>query len=400
LNCGAGRVFLALSIFFLPNLQETHQHIFLTPPCRVSRIPLSIHSPSQLTRGSSPTATKAEDDPVIAEYNVFITPAIEEQIYLLQYPNRPRHHPYNSQHGATPQDMRIKPKSGFMEVDVKLNTQHNFNKYMALKWGDATRASREIHNSSGTYGPAAGLVGSKPRHLNRGAGLKDTATRELDLENDLRSFREAEQDQKVHATLTLGGQIIKHDGELEVGKPHYFVGAFQGDQLHLTKVNGTVQMRPNFHHLDAEEERARVASQRAQADAAATSGAQGEPVAHSLRQRLVEDSEKQTVEWKLKTVLQSAAQEQWIRMEYIDDEDQQAYDAFEEKLKVRDTANVPHLKSDMDDDAFLDAISLPRHDSTGRRRKRTSRRKGVTEVEGEGGDDDDDAEMEDVEAGG
>jgi DNA-directed RNA polymerase-3 subunit RPC5 len=313
-------------------------------------------------------AVKVEEDPVTAEYDVYLTPELQEHIYLLQYPNRPRHRPYSKAFGATPQDMRIKPKAGYMEVDVKLNTEQNFNKYMGLKWGDANRASRELHNLSGTYGPAAGLQPAKPRSMaqNRTA-LKDKSDRELDFENDLANFHQAEADRKIHSSQTLGGQIIRHDGEAEVGKPFYFVGAFQGDQLHLSKLTGTVQMRPHFHHLDAEEQRGRIATSRAQADAA---GPGPEPVAHTLRQRQMDKEDQNTIEYKLKQALDTARQEQWIKMDYVDEEDEEAYETFEYKLKVTDVAAAPMLKSEMDNDAFLDAIATPRFESPTRRRKR------------------------------
>ncbi|KAF7194861.1 DNA-directed RNA polymerase III subunit rpc5 [Pseudocercospora fuligena] len=332
---------------------------------------------------------KEEDDPVIAEYDVYLTPPLAEHIYLLQYPNRPRYRGYNSQYGATPEHMRIKPHSGYMEMDIKLSTEHNFNKYMGLKWGDATKASKELHNISGTYGPAAGLVPAKARGLQRGT-LKDNAQRDLDLENDLQSFKEAEKDKKVHDIQTLGGQIIRHHAETEAGKPYYFVGAFQGDKLHLTKITGTVQMRPNFHHLDAEEERSRIASSRAQADAAM---AVTQPVAQSLKQNQISNEDTKSVEYKLKAVMGAAAMERWIPMEYVDDESDRAYRAFEEKLKVRDVENAPHLKSQLDNDGYLDAISAPRHDSPTRRRKRASRKKETVELE-----DDEDEQMADVDA--
>ncbi|SMR61269.1 unnamed protein product [Zymoseptoria tritici ST99CH_3D1] len=311
---------------------------------------------------------KAEDDPVTAEYDVYLTPELQEHIYLLQYPNRPRNRPYSKAFGATPQEMRIKPTAGYMEVDVKLNTEQNFNKYMGLKWGDANRASRDLHNISGTYGPAAGLQPAKARTMaNNRAALKDKSDRELDFENDLANFHQAEAERKIHASQTLGGQIIRHDGDAEVGKPYYFVGAFQGEQLHLSKLTGTVQMRPHFHHLDAEEQRGRIAASRAQADAA---GPVPEPVAHTLRQRQMDKEDQSTIEYRMKKMLYEAQHEPWIKMDYVDEEDEEAYDAFEDKLKVRDVAGAPMLKSEMDNDAFLDAISTPRHDSPTRRRKR------------------------------
>lgn len=321
---------------------------------------------------------------MVAEYDVFLTPPTEEQIYLLQYPNRVRSRPYNSKFGATPHAMRIKPNSGFVEMDIKLSTENNFNKYMGLKWGDADRSARELHNHSGTYGPAAGLAPPKPRARNQ---AKEKADRELELDQDLRAFREAERDDKVHAKQTLGGQLIRHDTEAEAGKPHYFVGAFQGDHLFLTKVDATAQLRPNFHHLDAEEERARIAISRAQAEAA---GPQQQGPGRAVKPKDESDVDKTTVEWKLMNGLKKAREETWIKMEYVDDEDQMAYDAFEKNLKVKNTAEAPVLKTELDHDAFLDAVGPQKHGSPTRRRKRQPKKEAV---------DVDDEDMEDADAG-
>lgn len=321
-----------------------------------------------------------DDDPVTAEYDVYLTPAIADQIYLLQYPNRPRNRPYSEKFGAVPVDMRIKPHSGYMEVDVALNTEQNFNKYMGLKWGDATRASHELHNSTGTFGPAAGLAAAKPRSMVRGAALKDKGDRELDFENDLAHFSDAQQDSKVHAVQTLGGQILRHDGPTEEGKPYYFVGAFKDDQLHLTRVAGTVQMRPHFHHLDAEEQRARITASRAQQDAA---GPEPEGIARTVRQKVMQTEDKNTVEWKLKEQLRKAKEEKWVKMDYVDEEQQLAYDIFEEKLKIKDVSGVPNLKSEMDNDAFLDAVGASRHESPTRRRKRQAKRRDTIDLDEE-----------------
>lgn len=328
----------------------------------------------------APSKNTDDDDPVTAEYDVYLTPSIADKILLLQYPNRPRNRPYSTTYGATPTDMRIKPHSGYMEVDVALNTQQNFNKYMGLKWGDATRASHELHNATGTFGPAAGLAAAKPRSMVRGTPLKDKGDRELDFENDLAHFEDAEQSQRVHAVQTLGGQILRHDGPTEEGKPYYFVGAFKHDQLHLTRVAGTVQMRPHFHHLDAEEQRARITASRAQADAA---GPEPEGIARTLRQKQVQTEDKNTVEWKLKESLRKAKEEKWVEMDYIDEEEDLAYTTFESKLKIQDVEGVPHLRSEMDGDAFLDAVGASRHESPTRRRKRQARRRDTIDLDGE-----------------
>jgi DNA-directed RNA polymerase-3 subunit RPC5 len=329
---------------------------------------------------------------------------MEEQIFLLQYPNRPRTRPYNNTFGATPRNMRIKPNAGYLEVDVKLNTDHNFNKYMGLKWGDASQTSKELHNATGTYGLAAGLAAAKSRALmsNRAKPLADRGDRELAFEQELVNFQSAESEGRVFSTQTLGGQIVRHDGQEEAGKANYFAGTFDGGTLHLTKITGTVQMRPQFHHLDAEEERNRIAATRAQAEAAEAGPA---PAGHALRQRVITEEEKKSAEHRLKQILKAAEQEQWIQMQYIDEETDRAYTAFEDKLFVKNTADAPNLKSTMDNMEYLDAISAPRHGSPTRRRRRPPRRKRTVDLAaGDDEDhdefhDDDDDEVHEVERG-
>ena len=310
---------------------------------------------------------------------------MEEQIYLLQYPNRPRNRPYSNRNGATPKTMRIKPRSGYLEVDVKLNTSHNFNKYMGLKWGDASRVSKDLHNRSGTYGLAAGLTAARPRAMTKDTNtLKDPFDRELELENNLADFNELEKEGKVFSTQTLGGQIIRHDERHEQGKPIYLVGAFEGNQLHLTKVTGTVQVRPQFHHLDAEEERCRVAvSRAAQAESGDTGPA---PIARSVQPRFISEEEKVSLEARMKSLLHAAEAEPWINMDYVDEDDDEAYKVFHEKLFVNEVDKAPVLVSSMDNDSYLDAISAPRNEVPTRRRRRPPRRKEMVDLDGEDGE--------------
>ncbi|KAK3678175.1 hypothetical protein LTR78_002271 [Recurvomyces mirabilis] len=317
-----------------------------------------------------------DDDPVTAEYDVYLTPSQAEEIFLLQYPNRVRTRPYNDRTGSRPQDVRIKPTTGFIELDVNLNTGYNFNKYKSLQWGDALNTARDIQNSSGTYGPAAGFSGAKPRTAGRMA-VKDQADRQLQIQHDLAGFKNAESDGKVMRVQTLGGQVIRHDGPDEIGKPIYFVGAFRNDQLHLTKVTGTAQMRPQFHHLDAEEQRARIAASRASAAELGEPRPAGEARSILAREKKLDDSDKVRLEDVLRKQLSAAEAEEWTKMDYIDEDMQAAYDLFNDRMFVKDVEAAPRLKSDMDSWDYLDAISKPRRGSVGRRRRKKGK-----EVEG------------------
>ena len=164
-----------------------------------------------------------------AEYDVYLTPSQQQQLLLLQYPNRAADRPYTQ---PSPEQVRLKPKSGHIELEIPLRSNGNFNKYQALKWG-----SNVPSQDSGTYGLAGGLT-SHFMTNGRSRGSNDEVDRDNQLSNDLASYSTAELEGKTLATQTLGGQIIRHDGSGdEAGKPLYFVGAFKSTlTLYLARV--------------------------------------------------------------------------------------------------------------------------------------------------------------------
>jgi len=164
-----------------------------------------------------------DDDPVIAEYNVFITPRQLEQIYLLQYPNRNRSQAYNDRNGARPTDFRLKPQAGFMEMDIGMNPSANFNKFQSLVWGEAIRKAKG-NGGSGTFGAAAGFA---PTKGGKGRGKQEGG--EMSVDQGLSRFQEAVNRDAVFQKQTLGGQILQD----EAGNPNYMLGAFRGGKFCL-----------------------------------------------------------------------------------------------------------------------------------------------------------------------
>lgn len=312
-----------------------------------------------------------------AEYDVYLTAAQQEQIYLLHYLNRTRERPYSQRFGAQPVDVRIKPNSGHLELDVELSTSYNFNKYQGLKWGDAVQAAKTIQNESGTYGPASGLgvPRGKPGGRNQ---LKDRADLENQVANDLASFKDAVEEDKVMHKQTLGGQIFRHDNKGDdMAQPVYFLGAFLGNQLHLSKVDGTVQMRPQFHHIDAEAHRNRLATSRATQESEGAP-ARPAPVARGLQQsykETTEDKDKDAPERQMRRALQDAEEESWVPLDYVDEAEEAAFELFHERMFLHEAEQAPELKSGMEDDEFLDAISMPRPGSPTRKRKKQPKRR-------------------------
>lgn len=141
--------------------------------------------------------------------------------------------------------MRIKPQTGYLEMDVPVYTQINYDKTKASEFGEALAKSK----NSGVkgHGIAAGFAAGSSKHT--------TGNTE---ESHLLKHQ------------TLGGQIL-HD---ERGKPNYMVGTFLTDkrELHLTALDGVVQMRPQFHHLDARDQVDRAERAKARQTSRAAAG--------------------------------------------------------------------------------------------------------------------------------
>jgi DNA-directed RNA polymerase-3 subunit RPC5 len=160
---------------------------------------------------------------VLAEYDVYITPEMQEQIYLLQYPNRSREQPYNARTSTEPTEVRLKPETGFIEVDISNNTEVNFDKTKGLKWGKALNTAKE--NGAPSFGIASGF--GKGTTLETGfSARKKVAPAPRTVDNRLAAFDDANQSGKVLNKQTLGGQVIKP----EPGMPQYMLGAFRGSK--------------------------------------------------------------------------------------------------------------------------------------------------------------------------
>ena len=135
---------------------------------------------------------------------------------MLQFPIRSRKDPYDRQHANAPVEMRLKPRSGFAEVDIDLDPTLNFNKHAGLQWGEAMRRA---HGSGlSTFGAAAGF----------GPGtIKPEGRRRMDeyAEPEVDRYEEAVAQDRVHHKQTVGGQILRtNDSE-----PQYMLGTFRGE---------------------------------------------------------------------------------------------------------------------------------------------------------------------------
>ncbi|TID26039.1 putative dna-directed rna polymerase iii complex subunit rpc37 [Venturia nashicola] len=307
-----------------------------------------------------PIIPETEDDPVIAEYDVYITPELQEQVYLLQFPNRDREQPYNFRHGAQPVEMRMKPKTNFMELDIATNVASNFDKSKGMLWGSAIKTAKE--SGAAGFGMSSGFgKGNRGNELfnpdKKGKKARDGGQPPLGKTRSER-FDDANEAGKVLNKQTLGGQIVLP----AEGKPMYMLGTFREKELHLTQVTGVCQMRPQFHHIDARSQIVKAAqlhkAQRANGETPRQSEAR--VVGQSAR-ATGPDGEEMNVSGTSK-FLTDAAEEPWTTLTFHDEDQEESYGIYAEKLFIAKEKldSVPKLEAGMGNEMFLDAISSPR----------------------------------------
>lgn len=295
-----------------------------------------------------------DDDPIISSYDVYIKPQWDDnrQLYILQFPNRSSTEDYSSTNASLPLELRIKPRSGLVELDVPLDAWTNYDRSKGALWGESLRKSTALKSNTGTGGLGGshglaggfGIGGVAPAPGRGRQAQEDPVAAQQEILDD---FEQGISQGRVMTRQTLGGQTVPK----ESASPKYYIGAFRQGQLHLSPVDEMVQMRPQFHHIDATAELERLA--RPRAEVAATQGARA---VHMTVKAVGEEGEARE---SMAERIRAAQEEKWRKMRYIDDNSDAAWETFEE-LFVRDTETLPRLESGIEDKVYLDEISAPR----------------------------------------
>ncbi|KAI9778237.1 MAG: hypothetical protein M1816_004161 [Peltula sp. TS41687] len=316
-----------------------------------------------------------EGDPIIQEYDVFLNDSLTEKLMLLQYPTREKVENKRAKPSELPTEVRWKPRAGMVEVDIPMEVFHSWDREKAVRWGAALRTSTEAR-AGGSLGLAGGFGVGPSRMGGSRASKKDDDDDNSALGKQsgmlLANFVSANSLGRVLNKQTLGGQINPVEDE----KPVYMIGAFERDQLHLTPVDSIAQLRPQFHHLDAEQEQFR-SSQRAQREAGNPPRQQETRAIHMT----VKSADGEDIDITGATnTLKAAQEENWTHLQYIDPESNEAWDLFP-KLFLKETVDAPKLESGMKREEFLDAISASKVE-TRRPTKKSGGGKGTREDNG------------------
>ncbi|PON27094.1 hypothetical protein TGAM01_v204043 [Trichoderma gamsii] len=302
-----------------------------------------------------------DDDPITASYQVFLNPSLPlgRRLLVLQHPNRTDNTPR-----PPPTELRLKEHSGMVEVDIPQDNTTAYDREKGLKWGRTLQNSMAVKNG-GSHGLAGGFgVGAVQQRAPRKKGDVE--------EDDNLDWNDAVRQGKVLSTQTLGGQYPDTD------EVQYMVGVFQGKDLHLTPVSNLIHLRPQLHHIDA------TTQQDRQSSAAAASSKEG-GTAPAAAARAIHMTIKTAADGTADGVstetmadrLRSVQTEPWRKMRYTDENEETAWEVYNDSLFLRPKADptagagesapapedhdleelVPTLGNKWNDKEFLESIS-------------------------------------------
>lgn len=137
-------------------------------------------------------------------------------------------------------------------------------------------------------------------------------------------------------------------------------------------------MRPQFHHLDAITHIEHTTRRREREAGEGSKPAEARAVHMTVK---AADQHDNTDMASTKKFLQTAKEDSWVSLRYHDEDASEAYAAYHQKLFVEDVAGAPRLQSSMNNEQYLDAISAPRHDPSGRVRKKPLTRKQMRAID-------------------
>ncbi|XP_070581554.1 DNA-directed RNA polymerase III subunit RPC5-like [Ptychodera flava] len=210
-----------------------------------------------------------EDDPVVAEVDVYLSKGLAEKLYLLQYPVRPSSMAYDDFEVTS---ARVKPKQQKFELEMSLDTRspnycHSKGEQIALNVDGMNKASGATYNSD-------------------------------------------VMDKQVLTSSHTASSVSR-----------YCAGLLKDGELHLTPLQGIVQLRPSFKYLDKADVRVK------QEKSADTEGESSQDEEEEAKPVMVKFARPETDQAKAKRLAswqyleQKRSEEPWVDLNYhhIDD---------------------------------------------------------------------------------
>lgn len=162
----------------------------------------------------------SDDDPVVASYDVFLTDS-EISRFVFQYLDRDEEFPYNDRNNQRPTQLRMKARTGIVEVDVPINTRENYDINKGLRYGEAIKKSRSSRDG-GAYGMSGGFTAGGAV-ANSGGRVKMEGNGDVEILDNKRAVDSA----SLMRTQSLAGRVKP----AEEGDPVYMLATFKNSTL-------------------------------------------------------------------------------------------------------------------------------------------------------------------------
>ncbi|KAK9329753.1 Sin-like protein conserved region-domain-containing protein [Lipomyces starkeyi] len=96
-------------------------------------------SVAKVGSNENPILDADDDDPIVKSFPIYLSSRLASHLHIFQYPVRPNTRPYTGSQGEPVLDLRVKPDSGIVQVDVPINTTHFYDHEKGEKWGAVDR---------------------------------------------------------------------------------------------------------------------------------------------------------------------------------------------------------------------------------------------------------------------
>lgn len=158
-----------------------------------------------------------DPDPVVHEIPVFLAKGIQN-LYLFQYPVRPAHMPYD---GVEVSQARVRPNNKQVELELRINTTNaNYDRSK----GEQIALNVDGANTGGGGGGGGPAKEDRPRVF---------------------------QSEVMDKQVLVGSSAVSRTGR-------YAVGLLDDNELHLTRLEGVLSLRPSLGYLDKSDTRAKA----------------------------------------------------------------------------------------------------------------------------------------------
>ncbi|EDQ86070.1 uncharacterized protein MONBRDRAFT_34021 [Monosiga brevicollis MX1] len=282
---------------------------------------------ANLMKGDGDVIEDDDDDPVIAELNVFVSTALQEQLYLYQYPMRSALRPFVSGDGNL--ESRFRPKAQAVELKVPIEPDNNPH-YDFPKGEELADLANEPY----------------PQAKSDPEGSND--------EGNTKTFPSGLMDHLL-MTSTCTPQASP-----------YAAALIHRGEVHVAPLRNVFQLRPNLHHLDEAEARQKAAKAAGNEEEAADGPAESDSRVR-VKVKRVETARAAAARKKSYAHMrQQIDEETWVPLQYRHSSTRVA---MEQRELLRSTAAMP-IPLEMTPEEYVNRLNAQASDS----RQQTTRK--------------------------